>query len=271
MANSYAALGALKGASALNITGAGEDARLLALLEGVSRLIDRLCNRHFYVLNAARVFDGGGGARLLLPDLVSVDAGGVTTDEDGDRIFETAWADNDYALLPPNADPTSGGAHSRPYTSIEAIRGNGVWPAGRRTVRIAGQWGWHRRLRRAAETLAANASPTEGGLSLSASMDVDAGHTLLVDSEQIYVRGRDGNALAVDRGVNGTAASSHSNGATIYVYEYPEPIVEAALLQAARLRQRGGGQAEAGPHGGLGGDARLMLGAYRKAALGVGV
>ena len=147
MANSYVSLDALKGPSALNTS---EDGRLLALLEGVSRAIDRYCNRHFYVLNAARVFDGSGTERLLLPDLISVDTDGVRSDDNGDRTFETVWAAADYALLPPNADPgTAGNTQSRPYTSIEAARGaRSAWPAGRRTVRIAGQWGWQRHLSR---------------------------------------------------------------------------------------------------------------------------
>ena len=91
MANSYVSLDVFKGEGVLNIVGDGGDARLLSLLESVSRLADRYCNRHFYVLEATRRFDGDGGKWLLLPDLVSIDDGGLRTDDDMDGVFETVW------------------------------------------------------------------------------------------------------------------------------------------------------------------------------------
>ena len=133
MTNTYLTLEELKGPSALNITSAGDDVRLLGMAEGVSRLIDRYCNRHFYATRATRRFDGSGAERLLLPDLVSVDDGGVRTDDGRDGTFGTTWDASDCVLLPANADPEGGGAASRPYTSIEVARRDTkqVWPAGR--------------------------------------------------------------------------------------------------------------------------------------------
>ena len=91
MTNSYVSLDVFKDEGVLNIAGDGEDARLLSLLESVSRMVDRYCNRHFYVLEATRRFDGDGGGRLLVPDLVSIGEGGLKTDDDLDGVFETAW------------------------------------------------------------------------------------------------------------------------------------------------------------------------------------
>ena len=119
MTNSYVSLDVFKGEGVLNIAGDGGDARMLSLLESVSRMVDRYCNRHFYVLEATRRFDGDGGARLLVPDLVSIDEGGLKTDDDLDGVFETTWEAGEYVLLPLNADPGSrGNAGSRPYTSV---------------------------------------------------------------------------------------------------------------------------------------------------------
>ena len=56
------------------------------------------------------------------------------------------------------------------------------------------------------------------------------------------------------------------------MFEYPEPVVKAVVLQASRLQRRMAGAV--GPPeggGGLDEDVRLMLGMYRKPALGVGV
>ncbi len=269
--NTYVTLEALKGPSALNITGSGEDARLLAMAEGVSRLIDRYCNRHFYAARATRRFDGGG-ARLLLPDLVRVDDGGVRTDDGGDGTFGTTWDAADYVLLPVNADPEGGGAAARPYTSIEVAPGRGrrAWPAGRGNVRIAGEWGWQRRLRLEGRTTGAVADSSVGEVTVPSGSGATAGHTLLIGGEQLYVREAASGTLKVDRGVNGTTASAHDAGAAVHVFEYPAPVVEAALLHTVRLWRlasgAGGSDGRVAPDA----DARAMLGSYRKPALGVG-
>ena len=156
MANTYVTLDVVKGPSALSITGSSEDVRLLAMAEAASRLVDRYCNRHFYSIRATMRFDGNGAVRLLLPDLVRIDDGGVRTDDGRDGTFGTTWDAGGYVLLPRNADPEGEGAASRPYTSIE-VSGGGrqVWPSGRVTVQIAGEWGWQRRFRSEGETSAA--------------------------------------------------------------------------------------------------------------------
>ena len=285
MANSYVTLDVFKSSGVLNITGTGDDARLLALLESVSRLIDRYCNRHFYVLSATRKFDGDGTQSLLLPDLVSVDASGLKTDDNKDRTFETTWAATDYLLLPSNADPaTAMNPQSRPYSRLEVDTDAGTkadWPAGRQTVQIAGQWGYWRHLKRASETANAIADATTTTVTVSSRTDVEAGHTLLIDSEQLYISSYSGDTLTVVRGVNGTTAASHSGSSAIDIYEYPAPIVEAAIIQAARLWRRKDsaysgaiGMPETGRAkvlGGLDADVQLMLSQYRKPALGVGV
>ena len=271
MANTYVTLEAVKGPSALNIAGSGEDGRLTAVAEAASRLIDRHCNRHFHTARATRRFDGNGTARLLLPDLVSVGDGGVRTD-DGDGYFGPPWDAGEYVLLPRNADPDGAGAASRPYTSIEVSRSGGrqAWPAGRGAVQIAGEWGWSRQLRREGETTGAVADAAAREVRLSGGSGASPGHTLLIGEEQVYVREARGEALVVDRGVNGTEASAHDAGTAVYVFEYPGPVVEAALLQTVRLWRLTSGGGESEGRAVLDTDVRAMLGSYRKPALGVG-
>ena len=283
MTNAYVSLDTLKSSGVLNITGAGDDTRLRTLIENVSRMADRYCNRHFFVLSASRKFDGDGTLALLLPDLVSIDASGVKTDDDKDRTFETTWAATDYLLLPSNADPASAGnPQSRPYSRIEVDVDAGTksaFPAGRRTVQIAGQWGFWRHLARATEIADAIANATTTSVTVSSRADVEAGHTLLIDSEQVYVRSYSGNTLTVVRGTNGTTAASHSGGVAIDIHEYPGPIVEAAIMQTARLWTRkdsafGGvtgfpGTGQGSVSNRLDPDTAMLLGQYRKHALGV--
>ena len=283
MTNSYVTLDALKGSGLLNISGSGDDVRLRTLVESTSRIVDRFCNRHFYVLGATRKFDGAARPSLLLPDLVSVDSSGFKTDDNRDRTFETTWAVTDYLLVPSNADPTTAGnPQSRPYTSVEVDVDAGtksVFPAGRETVQVAGQWGWWRHLRRAAETANAVADAATTSVTVSSRSDVEAGHTLLIDSEQLYVQSYATNTLTVVRGVNGTTAASHSGGAPIDIYDYPGPVVEATIIQASRLWRRKDsafsgvtglpdtGQARVSV--GLDADLMLLAGLYRRSALGV--
>ena len=58
--NAYVSVDTLKSSGVLNITGSGDDSRLRGLVENISRVVDRCCNRHFYVLQATRRFDGDG-------------------------------------------------------------------------------------------------------------------------------------------------------------------------------------------------------------------
>ena len=276
MTNSYVSLDVFKGEGVMNIVGDGGDGRLLSLLESVSRMVDRYCNRYFYVLEAPRRFDGDGGGRLLVPDLVSIDEGGLRTDDDMDGVFETTWDAGDYVLLPYNADPVSrGNSGSRPYTSAAVSGSVGSerrWPVGSGTVQVAGQWGWWRHLRRAAGTVERVPDTEATAVAVSDRDGIEAGVTVLVDSEQMYVRSCSGTSLTVVRGVNGTEPTAHDGGTPVDVFEYPRPVVEAVVLQASWLQSRMVGAVnplEGG--GGLDEDVRLMLGMYRKAALGVGV
>lgn len=270
MSGSYLSLHALKSAAALDIHGDDQDARLLAVLEAASRLVDRHCNRHFFELSAVRSFDGTGSSRLHLPDLIGVDPPGIRTDDDRDGVFETAWAPSEYLLLPSNADPeTAGNPLSRPYTVVEAspAAGQRKFPKGRR-IEITGRWGWWRHLRRAPEGLSSAVDADAAAIALSGDSGVEAGQTLLVDLEQLYVRGRSGDSLVVDRGVNGTAPAAHEAGATVWIYEYPAPVATATLLQAVRL-WRAPNRTATGVDDGLEPEARLLLSGYRRPALGV--
>ena len=276
MPNAYVSLDALKGPGVLNISGAEHDERLLALAETASRAVDRYCNRSFYVLSAVRRFDGAGGPRLLVPDLICVNRDGLRTDENGDGHPESIWATSDFRLLPGNADPDNGGnPASRPYTAIEAAGDRARFPAGRGSVRVSGKWGWWRHLLPAGRTRLGVTEAVETTAELAKGSDARPGHTIQVGSEQMYVEARQSNALTVRRGINGTARVSHAAGSHVFVFEYPLPVSEAALTIAVTLWRRGSGAYD-GPEsargsitGGMDPLAALMLAPYRKLAVGV--
>ena len=276
--NAYVTVDLLKSSSVLNVTGTGDDTRLRLLAESQSRVVDRLTNRHFYALTATRTFDVTDTEKVLLPDLAAITS--LKTDDNIDRTFETTWATTDYRLRPANADPaTRINSNSRPYTSV-IVDSNGTrsFTLGDETVQIVGEWGWWSHKATATETADAISSTTATTFSVSARTDVEAGHTILVDSEQMYVQSYSGNTLTVIRGVNGTTAATHSGGAAISLYEYPEPVREAVIIQASRMwKRKDSSYANAlGLEGGLmeifrgiDQDVKQALNPYRKMAIGV--
>lgn len=276
MGHAYFTLDALKSPSALNITGTANDDRLLTLAEAASGAIDRWCNRHFYARRATIRLDGSGESTIGVPDLVSVDSVRIY---DGISGPTTLWSADDYDLLPYDADPAAArNPHSRPYTRLlatGAASGKAIFPGGRGNVAVEGLWGWWQHLRRISRVVGANAGADAATISLSAavsgSAEVGAGNLLLIGNEQLYVRARDGDILAVRRGVNGTKAVSIAQNAPIDIFEYPPPVSEAALLIAVRFWHgaRGGVDDWQVSEIGMGSDLGLLLGAYRKPALGV--
>jgi hypothetical protein len=114
-----------------------DTAVVVDLLLAASRQVDRWTNRFFGQTAAeARTFTAEHGDWLPVDDLASVTS--LTTDENGDRVYETTWAGADYDLCPDNA-ATKGD----PYTVVRtAPNGTRAFPTGRRGVRITGVWGW---------------------------------------------------------------------------------------------------------------------------------
>ena len=271
MGNAYANLKTIKSVSMLDIAGGSHDGRLLGLLEDVSRWIDQHCNRHFFTVEATRVFDvEGGSTRLQVPDLIRVTA--VKSDADGDNRFETAWASGEYRLYPLNAEPTQ--PWGRPYTRLEAGNGAGGllegrprFPKGRASVQISGIWGFREELRTASAVVdGMGVDVGDAQFGVSGGMPFSEGDTLQIGTEQLYVTTAGTNMLKVDRGVNGTRAARHASASAIRVFRYPAGVTEACLLQAARLWKRKDG-AFGGETAKFDEDVRRMLSPYRRPAV----
>lgn len=277
MSNSYANLDTLKSSGMLNISSTAFDGRLLALLEHVSRWFDDYCNRHFFVLNSVRRFDGTGGVELPVPDLISITA--LKTDQDQDRAFEVSWGAGDYLLYPLNAEPQQpwGRPHTRVLVDTEA-GSRTEFPSGKSTVEIDGKWGFREALEDSGADINEGGTFTASDTTLTVTDGgkLAPGQTVLVENEQIYVTSAATNDLTVERGVNGTSAVSHPDGTDIFLYRYPGSVVEACLLQTSRLWHLRGGDIQAGAHGRgpgreLDPEVKRLLSPYRRWPVGVGV
>ena len=229
---SYMSLDALKANTA--DTSTRDDVAYRRVLEAVSEEIDNWCERTFRIRLATRYYTAEKSTELdLKADLLSITT--LKTDIDGDGTYETTWTTADYRLEPRNAQD-----ERRPYYEIEVKRqtGSQFFPLWEDGVQVVGKWGYWEELETPGVTLAEALDTSETGVDVSSGAALDVLDTLLVDSEQMYVTGISTNTLTVVRGVNGTTAAAHDNGATVYRYRYPSPVVEACGIQASRIFKR---------------------------------
>lgn len=234
MPHSYVGLTGFK--ASITVPDSTDDARLRSVLEAVAEAVDGAdgCYRTFQPYTATRLFRAWEGGSLRLDeDLIEVTS--LKTDDDGDGTYENTWATpTDYFLEPANA-----AIRREPYVEIVTAdyAGRYSFSSVQRGIQIVGVWGYWRDLLTLTATVAEALDTSETGVDLSSAAELDVGHTILVDAEQMYVTAISGNTLTVERGVNGTTAAAHSLGAAIQLYRYPAPIVEACRLSAARMFQ----------------------------------
>lgn len=264
----------------LNITSSAGDSRQLILLESMSREVDRYCNRQFFAEAGTKLYSGQGTAFLIVHDLISVSS--IEEDSRGAGTFDTTWGTNDYYLSPYNANPTV--EYGRPYNLIELNRNsNGTqeeFLRGQRNYRISGTWGYVS-VTTAIGSVAGSFDATATTVSFGTSATIgafDVGWTVVIDSEQMYVRGNSGTSITVTRGMNGSTATVHASGTNISKHVYPAAIQEAVAIQAGRIfkRAQGGFASDiGGPDGnftrvqrGMDMDVRELLSPYRRIPVG---
>ena len=245
--------------------GGGDDDELFELLLAVSAWVDAYCNRCFYPLTATRRFDGTGGARLPVPDLVALTS--LTHCPDGGEAGE-AWAPHDYALEPYNADPST--PWGAPYGSILAL-GRGerhAFEAGRRNYEVSGVWGYGQLAEPSGASVAApgGMDAAQTAVAVNNGAHFAPGQTLLLGAEQALVTAVSGNTLTVRRALNGTTAAAHAQGAGVSLLRWPAPVERAALINAARIWTRAPAFEPFYVDADLDTDVRLLLDPYRRTA-----
>jgi hypothetical protein len=262
MSNSYQGLATYK--LRLKKAGANEDDLLMSTLVAASRAVDSWCNRKFYTLLETRVLDGPLTPRLpasqaalpspdwgalalanycslfQIPECVALSL--LKVDADGDNTFETTLAEGtDFELRSTPHTP-----YGTPKSWLRLLPSSSKflppWPA---SIQATGEWGHGdgllplpRRTANSTATLTDGATTTctlsnSGGL-------VERGHTLRVESEQLYVLTTPvvaaGSATCtVVRAMNGTTAAAHA-AIACYLATYPEGVTIETMNIAAELR-----------------------------------
>ncbi len=231
---SYATIGDIKGV--LGISSTTDDTVIRKICEASSRLIDNYCSgygkRFFYCETATKYFDGA--VPLRIDDLLSITT--IKTDDDGDGTFEnTLTVTTDYLLYPLNGYPK---------TKIElSIGGNyGSFGASKKGCQIIGLWGYGDGISATPYILdttltSAITSTTATTCAVTSVANLSAGNTILIDSEQMYIYSISSLTLTIERGVNGTTAATHSNTASLYIYQYPADIRQACIDLTSAIYQ----------------------------------
>src|SRR3990167_8438756 len=141
--------------------GTSKDSIIERVVTAVSRSIDKHCRRWFYGISGTRYYTPVDYRKLDIDDLGTSGSLTITTDEDGDRTYETSWAATDFDLWPYNAAP---------YMEVHVTpQGNNAWPVKvAKSVKIAGVFGY------------------QSGTSASAPTDVKK--ACLIQAQRLYDR-----------------------------------------------------------------------------------
>jgi len=217
------------------------------ILEAASRRIDDYCGGGtFGPLTETRYYDIGSGGLLNSPQFqtmsitddikTSMSTPGVVP-LDGWIVSPTtvtAYGGTDRATSETLTEGYNADFWLMPYNSApktimklneDTTKG---FSGGQQTLSILGTWGY------TADTVSvttadAIGSTTATSASVTSATDLGPAQTILIDSEQLYITAISGNTLTVERGVNGSTAATHSGGASLYRYDYPELVVQACL------------------------------------------
>ena len=217
------------------------------ILEAASRRIDDYCGGGtFGPLTETRYYDIGTGSlrnspqyqtvsisddiktSMSTPGVVPLDAWIVSpttvtaygaTDRATSETLTEGYA-NDFFLMPYNSTPKT-------ILKLNEDTTKG-FDAGQQTLSILAAWGYTSDTV-SVTTADAISSTTATSASMASAANLGPAQTILIDSEQLYITAISGNTLTVERGVNGSTAATHSGGAAVVRYDYPELVVQACL------------------------------------------
>lgn len=241
--NCYATVDDLR--QSLGLSGSGRDAELLACLDAASREAEgpECAGREFWTCEGVRYFDGRAvvNGAVLIDDCLSVDEFAVDRSRDGG--YAEVWTTgSDYVLGPAQRWP-KGYIEQLPSAQY-ALCPERDPVAGLRLYRASGVWGYgdgqgNRWL--VTGITASVAETASNQVTLSATGAVQAGHTLFLGDEQVFVSSVDNTTgvATVVRGVNATEAAAH-DAVPVRVATYPADVRRNVIWLAVESWQQAG-------------------------------
>lgn len=137
-----------------------DDGLMMAAIEGTCRWIERRCKRVFRQVHEARVFEVDDPYNVSLGhynDLTGVIA--LSTDADGDGVFETVWPSSAYEVRSPQRSKFPEDAPANALRALGQSFPQNTTLGGRiERIKVDGLWGWESvpdPIRQAAKIMAA--------------------------------------------------------------------------------------------------------------------
>jgi len=223
--NYYATLDNLK--ARLNWSGTAQDEMLMEILDEASRAAEAACSRVFYAVEGVREYRVESASYLRIDDMLRVD---------GIEVREGADDSDEWTEVVEGDDFRIENANKVPKVALTAINGF-RFPIGERRLRLSGLFGYGDGMRAVPRSaLAATVTVDDASNTISGvpSNILQAGMTIRVDSEDMFVASVRLNEADVIRGVNGTTPAAHSN-AQVSLWQYPAVLRSAVLLHAGTL------------------------------------
>lgn len=192
----------------------------------VSKRIEEFTRRNFIPVTESRDFDFENGYYLWLDkDLVEL----TSVVNDGDTIDS-----GDIFEYPPNESWTR---------RIELDKSSGSFfdwsDTKQQCITVTGKWGFCDDYEDTGATIGETLTASDTTVTVSDGTLIEEYWSLLVGSEQMFVKDVSTNNLTVIRGTNGTTADSHSNATAIYRYMPPDDVERACYVLVARWLKRG--------------------------------
>lgn len=131
------------------LTDSRQDSQVVMALRSAALTVNNWCGRYFYQLPGTRTYAPEDLWTLRTDDIVSVSQ--LSTDNDGDGVYETIWTLNtDYVLETPRGYNIASTGEPWPYTRVRVISPPSgskyfppVWPFRHLdSVKITGVFGW---------------------------------------------------------------------------------------------------------------------------------
>lgn len=214
-----------------------DDTIVEQLLEQASRYLESKTMRWFYPRIETHYFDVPEGRELAVDD----DLLAVVSIANGDG---SSLVDTEYHLLPKNITPhyairiKQSSSYGWMYSTQD----------GELVIGVTGYWGFHNtydvRGWKSVGTLgAAISDTTTAAFTMTENHGVKAGKLYKIDNELYNVATVSTNTITpVKRGDNGSTAATHSNGATVYEFQFMEEARNAAIEIANNAYHRRFGQ-----------------------------
>uniref|UniRef100_A0A6M3LBI8 Putative tail protein n=1 Tax=viral metagenome TaxID=1070528 RepID=A0A6M3LBI8_9ZZZZ len=216
----------------LDVDSVDDDQLLLDTMEDASRFLDTATGRFFYPRILTRYYDHDEPYLLRnIGDLLTVTT--LTTDNDATTIPAAGY----FTMC-------GGDYNSQPYNRIAIKRGSGYefgWSdTPQKANKITGVFGYHEdyaaSYRNSGGTVQSDPLSAAGtSLTVGNGYRFEAGQTIRIESEWLYVSAVSGNVLTVERGMNGSTAAEHVQDTTIYIYEPMRDVQRVALRFAIWL------------------------------------